>query len=163
MLTATKKEWKKTAGASAFALEYDGLFKYLADKTEEPKSGQPRYYALVPDEKLAANAILEVVSEPKAKKTKLLKIFVNPSLWGRDQSSQLLDVYLKAVSCVFSVSVQHKTQVVKFYARTGDLLEVLTDLCALLESEKDRLPGIVCRMAGRWLEIERNPLNIEKS
>lgn len=142
-------QWRQLAGDDVYEVELVPLFDFC----RENRSFRPGYAVargLQDDETGLVVAILETVPSPLRSRTKLLKIWLSPSMWSPDDVETIVHTYVGAYVSVLAEAISEGLTEVKMYGRDETARIVLTNVCDMWDSAAT---GWVAKMEGRWLAL----------
>jgi hypothetical protein len=146
MIIDTHANWKEGADADLFSVEYSRFFEEALPNSIES------FFALSLNDTGVILAFVELISSEGARKTKLVRVTVQPSLQPLEDhgnQSTLIELYFAAIRHTFRTAHFHGVSEIKVYGRTDHLLKILQGTSDLLDSSPMADFGHI--LQSRWL------------
>lgn len=146
IIEKTHQDWKQNCEPDLFTVEYARLFDETLPNSRE------NFFALTLNNTGVIVAFVELISSEGGRKTKLVRVTVQPSLLPlEDHGNQktLVELYFAAIGHTFATAHLHGVSEIKVYGRTDHMLKILEGTSSLLDQAP--MEDFTHILQSRWL------------
>jgi hypothetical protein len=146
IIETTYQDWKQNCEPDLFTVEYSRLFD------ETLPNSRDNFFALSLNNTGVIIAFVELISTEGGRKTKLVRVTVQPSLLPLEEHGNqktLVELYFAAIGHTFSTAHMHGVSEIKVYGRTDHMLRILEGTSSLLDQAP--MADFTHILQSRWL------------